>query len=215
MTTPPSPLWLYRLVPLGQLAPLLRRGGLHAPAHQPEDGLTLPSFDPAVARPAGRRQFAVPGARGGSSDDYLGFDFGPAPPALATFIQDAPPDGADSPILIYLLTTLQVLTDKRIEFVFSDGDPAVGYTDWYDDPARLDRIDWDAVKTPPWESPADDDQRRRKQARLLVWQSLPWALIRGIAVPDGDIGYQVESLLARYPRRAQPKVVVRPGWYRP
>lgn len=208
MNSPPDPLWLYRLLPLAQLPGLLQRGTLYAPNH-PE----------AVAtdRTSARRLIAPPCGPGGVLDDYLDFDFGPAPLSLQIGQEGSEhgDGGLPVPVRLYLLTSLPVLQEKRIVFIFTDGDPAVGYTDWYDTPNRLDRIDWHAVKTPPWEADGDDDQRRRKQAKLLVWQTLPWSLIRGIAVPDADSAYQVEALLARYPRRAQPKVVIRPGWYRP
>lgn len=39
----PDPVWLYRFVHLDNLDLLLRRGGLHAPNHTPDDGLVYHS----------------------------------------------------------------------------------------------------------------------------------------------------------------------------
>jgi hypothetical protein len=63
------------------------------------------------------------------------------------------------------------------------------FTDWYDDLARLDQVDWNLVMARYWmDRPDDNDRQRRKQAEFLVWRSMDWSLIEGIGVlnPTGE-----------------------------
>lgn len=122
-------------------------------------------------------------------------------------------DEGQSP-LIYLVTTAQVVEHAGCRFVFSDGHGLAGFTEWFDDLAQLDQVDWDIVGARYWsDQPDDNDRKRRKQAEFLVWQSLDWTLIRGIAVLNPSMKQRVEGILDQFPQRSRPKVAVKADWY--
>jgi hypothetical protein len=116
--------------------------------------------------------------------------------------------------LIYLTTTVRRVLDEGCRFVFSDGHGLATFTDWYDDLARLDQVDWNLVTARYWmDRPDDNDRQRRKQAEFLVWRSLDWPLIEGIGVLNQQVKADVESMLAQHPGRSHPKVEIRSEWY--
>jgi hypothetical protein len=84
------------------------------------------------------------------------------------------------------------------------------FTNWYEDLAQLDQVDWNLVGARYWaDQPDDNDRQRRKQAEFLVWQSLDWSLIQGIGVLNAaSESANVEALLGQHPDRPRPKVEV-------
>jgi hypothetical protein len=116
--------------------------------------------------------------------------------------------------LIYLLTTAQTVQQAGVRFVFSDGHGLATFTDWYDDLARLDEVDWAIVKAKYWpDTPEDNDRQRRKQAEFLVWQSLDWSLLHGIAVLNAAMKQRVQIILNQFPQRKQLRIAIRSNWY--
>jgi hypothetical protein len=88
------------------------------------------------------------------------------------------------------------------------------FTDWYDDPAQLDQVDWNLVGARYWaDQPDDNDRQRRKQAEFLVWKLMDWSLIQGIGVLNQQVKARVEALLDRHPDRSRPNVQTKGQWY--
>jgi hypothetical protein len=211
----PDPIWLYRFIHLDNLDLLLRRGGLYAPNHTPDDGLHYHTIhDEAVQ--AGRHVATIPCGPGGTLHDYVPFYFGSHSPMMLQ-LKTGRVEGYDEgqAPLIYLVTTVEAVQTAGMRYVFSDGHGlATGLTDWFDDPADFGEVDWNMVKQKYWADTLDDDDRqRRKQAEFLVHQFLDWSLIKGIAVINDTVKQQVEAVLAEFPRLHQPPVKVIPGWY--
>jgi hypothetical protein len=118
-----------------------------------------------------------------------------------------------SPI-VYLVSSIERVNAAGRPWVFSDGHGLAALTNWYDDPSRLDEIDWDLVGARYWaDAPDDNDRKRRKQAEFLVWKHLPWSAIAGIAVLNDTIKANVEAAMAPYPIAAGTPVRVRSDWY--
>lgn len=98
--------------------------------------------------------------------------------------------------------------------MFSNGHGLATFTDWFDDLARLDQVDWNMVYQRYWTDTLEDmDRQRRKQAEFLVHRFCDWSLIREIGVLDQAMKQRVEEILARYPAGLRRPVAVRPEWY--
>ena len=164
---------------------------------------------------AKRHARLIPCGPGGVIHDYVPFYFGPLSVMLLNLKTGRVPgytEGQEP--LLYLRTTAQAIQQAGARFVFSDGHGLAGFTDWYDDLARLNEVDWDTVETRWWrDTPEDNDRQRRKQAEFLVWHSLDWSLISDIAVLSTAMKQRVENLLNEFAQRARPPVVVMPDWY--
>lgn len=213
-TMPPNPTWLFRLVHVDGLSTLLSRGALHAPHSTPEDGLPYHPIHNVTVQ-ASRHIKPIPCGPGGTIHDYVPFYFGPLSVMLLNLKTGRVPGyGEGQAPLIYLLTTAQAVQQAGCRFVFSDGHGLAGFTDWFDDLDRLDEVDWNIVGARYWsDQPDDNDRQRRKQAEFLVWQSLDWSQIRGIAVLNMSMKQRVEGILGQFPQRSQPKVAIKADWY--
>jgi hypothetical protein len=87
-------------------------------------------------------------------------------------------------------------------------------TRWFDDPARLDEVDWALAGERYWaDTPQDNDRKRRKPAEFLVWKHVPWPALAGIAVMTPAMKRRVEDVLAAHSPGAGTNVLVKRDWY--
>ncbi len=85
-------------------------------------------------------------------------------------------------------------------------------TDFYDDPADLDKIDWPLMTAKWWNDTQEDpDRSRRRQAEFLVHRRFPWRLVADIAVKSVRIEQMVCPALDG--QGHVPMVSVRRDWY--
>jgi hypothetical protein len=169
----------------------------------------------SVSVQAGRHDRAITCGPRGTCQDYVPFYFGPLSVMLLNLKTGrvAEYNEGQAP-LIYLTTTVSGLTDSGCQFVLSDGHGLVRITDWYDDLARLDQVDWSLVAARYWaDQPDDNDRQRRKQAEFLVWKSVDWPLIEGIGVLDQQVKSHVEDVLEQHQDQPRPKVQIEAQWY--
>jgi ssDNA thymidine ADP-ribosyltransferase, DarT len=210
----PDPITLYRLVHVETLPTLLTRGALHAPNCTPHDGLGYRTIH-SVTVQASRHNRPIRCGPHGTCHDYVPFYFGPLSVMLLN-LKTGRVEGYDQgqAPLIYLTTTLQRVQEAGCQFVFSDGHGLARITDYYDDLRKLDQVDWNLVGERYWRDlPDDNDRQRRKQAELLVWNSLEWVLIESIGVMSEQVKARVEAVLDAFPQRPRPRVEVRREWY--
>ncbi|MBI5406295.1 MAG: DUF4433 domain-containing protein [Nitrospirae bacterium] len=147
--------------------------------------------------------------------DYVAFYFGYLSPMLLqlkTGRVEGYDEGQES--LIYLVSTVQAVRQSGVEFVFSDGHGIAAFTDWYDDLADLDKVDWDMVYQRYWTDNVNDmDRQRRKQAEFLIHKFCDWQLICEIGVINDTILHRVEAIMSAFPASLRRHVCVRREWY--
>lgn len=211
---PPNPTPIFRFIHIDNLHICLRREGLHAPNHTPNDGLiyrTIHNLD--IQRD--RHTRPITRGAGGVIHDYVAFYFGFLSPMLyqlKTGWVEGYDEGQEP--LIYLVSDAQSVSSSGAEFVFSDGHGIAAFTDWYDDLAGLDKVDWGMVYQRYWTDNATDmDRQRRKQAEFLIHRMCPWALIKEIAVINREMRRKVEAILQRFSARLHRPVRVESSWY--
>ncbi len=196
------------------LATLLRRGGLHAANHTPNDGLQYRAIH-NVDIQTERQVRPISCGPGGNLHDYVPFYFGYLSPMLLQLKTGrvAGYDEGQAP-LVYLKSTAQAVAEAPRGFAFSNGHGIAAFTDWYDDLGRLNEVDWDMVYQRYWADNINDmDRQRRKQAEFLIHQFCPWGLIQEIGVVDGTTQAQVRGILNHSKLGPHPPVSVRAGWY--
>jgi hypothetical protein len=214
IATVPQPTRIYRMVHVESLSTILARGALHAPTCTPDDGLPYRTIHNTQVQ-ASRRAKSVPCGPCGTVHDYVAFYFGPLSPMLLNLKTGRVEGYAEGQTpLVYLVSSAQAVAAAGRRFVFTDGHGLAGFTQWFDDIAHLDAVDWNLVGERYWaDKPEDNDRQRRKQAEFLVWQSLDWSLIGGIGVLNAGMKARVEGILQQYPHRNQVPVKVTPGLY--
>ena len=201
---------ILRLIHRDNLEVVIRRAGMHAPNHTPEDGLTYrPIHNVDIQRE--RKVKPIACGPGGIIYDHVPFYFGAHSPMLLKLKTGQVPgyDEGQEP-LIYLVVWLEDLINERIDFVFSDAHGIVAITSWFDNPSRLSDLDWGVIGDKQWaDTPEDGDRKRRKQAECLVHRLCPWRLVRGIVVQTEVMGSWVQSMLDRFPGHHHTALAVR------
>ena len=210
----PIPTPIYRFIHVDSLDVLLKRRGLHAPNHTPENGLSYRKIHNVEIQNE-RRSRTIPCGLGGVIHDYVPFYFGYLSPMLLqlhTGRVEGHTEGQQP--IIYLGSTAQSVAASPVSFVFSDGHGIAAFTSWYDDLTQLKDVDWDVVYLRYWKDTIDDmDRQRRKQAEFLVYEFCPWDLITDISVINDTMKTKVEHILSKHPSDLNRPVILRRGWY--
>ncbi len=212
--TVPIPTPILRLIHVGNLHILLRRGGIYAANFTPNDGLVYRTIHRQDMQDA-RHVRHVPCGTRGTVHDYVPFYFGYLSPMLLqlkTGWVDGYTEGQEP--LIYLVSDAQTVQASDTGFVFTDGHGIPAWTKYFDDLVDLDKVDWAMVNERFGPHTADDmDRQRRKQAEFMVHRFCPWSLIRRVAVINSAMKAQVEGIMAGFDAGLIRLVTVEPGWY--
>jgi hypothetical protein len=147
--------------------------------------------------------------------DYVAFYFGVLSPMLLQLkTGQVPGYGEGQEPLIYLMCSVQAVVAAGLPFVLTDGHSLARWTQFFEEVARLDQVDWDVVGRRYWADTIDDpDRQRRTQAEFLVHRFLPWGLPTEIGVRSDAMKAEVEAILAGRADVERKMVVRRPGWY--
>ncbi len=120
-------------------------------------------------------------------------------------------DGGQKDI-IYLVSSVERVAQGKRQWCFTDGHAVEAMTDFFDNAADLNRVDWAVINHWSWKNTEEDpDRKRRKQAEFLIHQSFPWSWVEGIGVINNAMQQQVSSVLAQ--TQHQPTVMIQPKWY--
>lgn len=97
--------------------------------------------------------------------------------------------------MIYLVSSVRVIQQAELAFVFTDGMPIMMLSNFYDDPANLSRVDWILMKSTWWnDTPEYPDRQHRREAEFLIHPSCQWELVAEIVVRSAQMRQQVEGL---------------------
>jgi hypothetical protein len=192
----------------------LERGALHAPNHQPTNGLKYRTIHNIEIQQS-RRQRDIQCEPGGVIHDYVSFYFGPRSPMLYLLHINRVEGYLDGQApIIYLVSTAQAVQESGAQFVFSDGHGIASFTRWFNDLGDLNRLDWDTIYAQYWESDVDDmDRKRRKQSEFLVHRRCDWSIISEIGVINNTMKEKVEVIMKGYKKELQRLVNLREEWY--
>jgi ssDNA thymidine ADP-ribosyltransferase, DarT len=141
IATPPRRL-LYHFTHVPNLPSIVGRGALLSDTHVSSEGrLRVEVGDRNVK--ARRRSMVVPVGPGGAPADYVPFYFAARSPMLYVIARGRVPEYQDgqSP-LVYLVTDIETIVRMRLPNVFSDGNCASAFTEYFDSLDRLDMVDW-------------------------------------------------------------------------
>ena len=112
----------------------------------------------------------------------------------------------------HLVSTVQAVQEAGEQFVFTDGHATMAMSDFYEDVARMDLVDWPLMESRYWfDTQQYPDRKRRRQAELLVHRFFPWELVTTIGVLSEAMRERVEAALADAEHR--PVIQVRRDWY--
>lgn len=102
--------------------------------------------------------------------------------------------------------TIRWVEDAQRRWVFTLSNAGSHYFEDRSDLARLDEIDWNAIRATSWQNCKEE-----KQAEFLIERSFPWELVNRIGVQNQQVYRQVKIELET--TKHQPVVEIKPGWY--
>ena len=107
--------------------------------------------------------------------DYVPFYFAPRSPMLYAIDRGAVAgyQGGQAPI-IYLCSTVEAVVEKGLEWVFTEGHAEMAYTDFFNDVADLDKVDWKLMREKYWNDTDEDGDQNEggRPSSLFVLFSL-------------------------------------------
>ena len=193
------PLPIYHITPIDNLESIISEGGLLAYNVMLETGTnyTNIAYENIQYR---RARSCVPCGAGGVLHDYVPFYFAPRSPMLYTIHRGNVPNYTQGQAaLIHLVSDIEDIDARGLDFVFTDGHAVMQLTEFFDDLDYLGAIDWDVMDSRYWsDTNEDNDRKRRRQAEFLVRNFLPWELITEIGVINYTIQSQVENILQNF-----------------
>ncbi|MDP1698290.1 MAG: DUF4433 domain-containing protein [Xanthomonadaceae bacterium] len=149
----------------------------------------------------------------GTLSDYVPFYFTPYSPMLYNIKTgyNGIAKRANEEIVI-LVSSLHHLREMGQRFLFTNRHAYLRTAEYFDDLARLDRIDWLLLRSRDFKrDPDDPDKFARYEAEALVHQHLPIDALLGIACYNMPTKALIDGQLAE--RRLALDVKVLPGWY--
>ncbi len=112
--------------------------------------------------------------------------------------------------IVHLVSSTEVVNAEELEWVFTEGHAVMDYTDFFDDFADLDKIDWPLMSSKFWfDRPEYPDRCRRREAEFLVHNFFPWKLVSEIGVCNTATEQKIQKALGG----KGPRVEIRQGWY--
>ena len=162
-----------------------------------------------------RKKVMVPVGKKGVLSDYVPFYFAPRSPMLYcinTGTVNGYSEGQD-PVL-HLVSYAEDVRANSLDFVFTEGHPVINYSDFFEDLADLNEINWAVMKKRYWSN--QDEDKRQRQAEFLVYRFFPWSLINSIGVISTKMAGRVERLLDKkliHPPSHRPDVLIKGRWY--
>lgn len=210
--TPPNPTRIFHITALENLRMILTTGELRSKQILALESREYTNIAHASIQDQ-RTNTTVPCGPRGVLHDYVPFYFGPRSPMLFTLSRgnvEGFSGGQHS--IVHLVSTVQDVQAAELEFVFTDGHGIMVFTEFFDDLARLNEIDWPLMRERYWADTDDDpDRKRRRQAEFLVYERFPIQLIHGIGVMNEAVKTQVETLIQELGLKIQ--VAVTRHWY--
>jgi hypothetical protein len=208
----PERAYIFRITHINNL-PWILRNGLHCASsgvHDP-DFVTIGNPD-IIGK---RTSKAVPLAPGGVLEDYVPFYFTPCSVMLFNIVTGY--NGItkhERDEVIVMVSSLETLEARGVEFVFTDRHALVAYAEFFSDVRALDRIDWELLRARDFSrSNTDLGKVERYQAEALAHRAVPVNALLGIACHSDTSKANVEAMLRDAGVDLQ--VVVKRGWFFP
>jgi hypothetical protein len=190
----PDTVWIFRIVHFQNLRFLLEHG-MFAASHEGRDKRYVFIGDKILTEQRGTYPIRIRGA--GSMGDYVPFYFGQRSPMLYnihTGWRGIPKQPQRE--IVYICCTLDSIEQAGCRYIFTDGHAKQAISQFYEDRAQLDQVDWNVVYKEYWRNDDEDaDRQRRKQAECLVRHHVPVSCILRIVAYDEEMQKYVQGIL--------------------
>lgn len=207
----PSPLYLYRIIHIDNLEYIVNSKEITCPSHPRANPQYIGIGDDTLI--AHRKETPIILPPFGTFNDYVAFYFGRRSPMLYNIkngycaVTKRPQDD-----IIYLISSFEEVRKARVPYVYFDGHGYHHLSQIFNSENGLSNVDWNAVNALKWFDTAEDpDLKRRKQAEFLLFNSLPFEAILGIASYSTSAKENVDKIIGE--SFSLPTIVKRDWFY--
>ncbi len=154
----------------------------------------------------------VPLNPGGTLSDYVPFYFTPFSPMMYNIHTGRGVTQRNNSEIIILVSSLFRVQDSGHQFLFTNQHAYLQTTEYYDDMASLDKIDWASLQDRNFKRNPDDPLRfERYQAEALIYQHMPTDALIGVICYTNAIKSNVENETTKRGISLDIKAIR--GWY--
>ena len=183
---------LYHITHVNNLRSILQNDGLLAQVIVQKNQQSYKDVANAEI-PSRRSHTRIPIGPCGSLHDYVPFYFASRSPMLYSVCNQG---GIPQDEMIYFMTDTDTIQRLALPFVFTDAHAIMRFTNFYDDLANLDKVDWEVMNAFVWRDDNDHPNRKSKrQAEFLIHEKVPIAACIGLAVKNERVKVQVQEIL--------------------
>ncbi len=213
MSNPPDNPRIYHITHVDNLSGIIQAGALWSDAKRIENGLDSTVVGMSKIKKRRLEELEVHCHPGTMVGQYVPFYF--CPRSIMLYIlhrgnhEEIRYAGSQRPILhltARLADVVEWAADKNVKWAFSTSNAGAYLADFFNSLDDLSEIDWRAVGATRWSG-----CKEAKQAEFLLYESLPWELVRRVGVHDKAIEGQVLQIVADAAHK--PVVKVMPSWY--
>lgn len=136
-----------------------------------------------------RANMDVPVGPGGKVHDYVPFYFSSINPMLLKKLNEK---NVDQPLIIYLCVKIERLDKEDAVFTDASANTNIPPT-FYDDPANLDKLNWDLIDSRKW-GVATTEDKHMKMAEAMIHKHLGMDVVDAIVVYNDYARKEVERV---------------------
>ncbi len=215
MTSTPDRPKIYHITHIDNLPSIARSMGLVSDAQRIASNLSCSLVGMSTIKQRRLEEIEVTCHPGTTVGQYVPFYFCPRSIMLYILRMGNHPDvsyrGGQQPIVHLQADFHQVINwanSNAVPWAFSSGNAGSYLTTFYNHPAQLNEINWDAVAAKDFR---DAKIKEGKQAEFLLFNIFPWTLIEKVGTIDPAIASRVRTALAIADHK--PEIEIEPNWY--
>lgn len=199
---------IFHITDVANLAAIIQSGGLISDIALASAGGPAVAIGYAHIKQRRMTEYRIPCVGNRFVGEFVPFYYCPRSPMLFTINQGnvvGRPAGCQRTIL-HLVSSVQTALDLNKPWALSDVGAGAAYAQFFNDPERLEGLNWDAIRATIWKG-----KMHEKQAEFLVADTFPWSAILGIGCHNDTVASRVRALIQGSAH--QPRVFTNKNWY--
>lgn len=200
--------YIYHITDVSNLSSIIASAGIHSDASMIRAGAAPTVIGYAHIKQRRLTDYRVPCCNNRFVGEFVPFYFCPRSPMLYTInrgntVRQA---GCQKSIVHLVSTAGQGIALGR-DWAISDGNAGAAYTDFSNDAANFNNLDWEIIRSLNWSG----DRLHKKQSEFLVADFFPWTSIIQISCHNDVTSHEVSQLTQGLPHA--PLIRTEPSWY--
>ena len=208
MVIDPSKTHVYHITDIANLSSIIKLGGLHSDAQIRDRGMQTTEIGYANIKQRRLNEYQVRCCGNRYVGEFVPFYFCPRSPMLSTInLGNTGREQGCQKTILHLVSTVAKGMTASESWAISDGNAGAAYTEFGNDPAALNELNWEIIRSNDWAG----ERMRVKQSEFLVADFFPLRNFIGIGCFDEVVATKVRQVITGV--HPLPQVKVFRHWY--